>query len=787
MKTTPLLTLCLLTALPSTHAGNLLLASNGQSSTVILADPAVLAPDRPGRLPTPETEQENQRRRLRNSILDLSRCLELISGAPFPVVSNPSPAELEGRLIIRVGTPAAAVFGTVGISAPFQQAFRFVADPQKGIGLYGESDLASSYAVYELLDRLDARWFMPGPMGEVLPHRDPLAIPPTDEQLAPYTTYRGIWYADEAFKRRNRLGGLLLAAGHALEHAYLTNDQLAQHPDWIAQYADGRPIPGRFKWNNKALANAIAARINELQEKNPRPSWSLSPDDGIQFDESPEDRALDAGDFDPSCQTNSITDRFLVLANRIAEQVSARHPELLLGFLAYANYTRPPIREPVHPILVPQIAPITYSRVHPMNLEEVPNNADLRAIVEGWAKKVQQTSFYFYAFNLADTLSPCPMLQKWAHDVPFIYEKGKCRFWQPETIPNFETFLHAQYLGIRLAWNPKQNPNAIYDEVNRLFYGTASHEMAAYWDYVDRVWVETPEYSGCGYGHLRRWTPERIQKARALLDAARAAAQTEAEKFRVNLAHESFTLFESYMSWRTDLAEGRWAGLGDRFDAWLEQVKRLAEEYQPYYAFGKVGWTPHTIGGGYARNFFGFTLKEAQQIQETADRIFPTPPLRRFRYQVDKNQIGETEGWHTPEWNDRDWKETDVAMETWSSIGLHGYMGTVWYRATIPAPALPEASPVRLWIGATDGSARVFLNGQRLDCLQTAKTAQGIEQTVRKEEGTGYARPLLFDATAAVRPGALNQLAIRCTRLSINELGTGGLLAPVAIVQKRTP
>jgi len=782
------LSLALLASLTLARADDLVLASHGLSRSVILADAVVMAPDRSGgRLSFPEAEAERQRQRLRESILDLARCLEQISGAPFPIVSNPPPADLEGRLVIRVGAPAAAFFGDVGLSAPWRQAFRLVADPRKGIGLYGESDLASSYAVYELLDRLGARWFIPGPMGEILPRRDPLTVPATDERLAPYTTYRGLWYADEAFKRRNRTGGLLLSAGHALEHGYLTKEQLAEHPEWIAQYADGRPIPGRFKWSNPALADAIANRIITLQEQDPKPSWSLSPADGIQFDESPDDRALDTGDFDPACQTNSITDRYLVLANRIAARVSARYPDLLLGFLAYANYIRPPLRETVHPTLVPQIAPITYSRVHPMNDDRVPDNAALRAIVEGWGKKVRQTSVYFYAFNLADTLSPCPMLRKWAHDIPFIYEHGQCRFWQPETIPNFETFLQAQYLGLRLAWNPRQDPQAIYDEINRLFYGAAAKPMAEYWDFVDRVWVETPEYSGCGFGHLRRWTPDRLQKARALLDQARHAAETDAERFRVGLAHESLSLFESFLAMRRDLAEGRWTGLGDRFEAWLEQVKRLAEDYKECYAFGKVPWSTQTIGGGYARSFFGVTLKEAQRLQETAAALHPDAPLRRFRYQPDPDLIGEAAGWAGTEFDDHAWKETDVTTETWSSLGLHSYMGTVWYRATFTLPPLPEGAPLRLWIGATDGSARVFLNGRHLDALKIEKKADGSELVVRQEEGAGYARPLLFEATGATRPGATNLLAIRTTRTAINELGTGGLLAPVVIVQERHP
>ena len=77
--------------------------------------------------------------------------------------------------------------------------------------------------------------------------------------------------------------------------------------------------------------------------------------------------APDAGDFDPSVQEISKTDRLMVLANRVGASVAGKHPDVRLGILAYADYTRPPVREKVHPIVVPQIAPITYARAQPMS------------------------------------------------------------------------------------------------------------------------------------------------------------------------------------------------------------------------------------------------------------------------------------------------------------------------------------------------------------------------------------------------------------------------------------
>jgi hypothetical protein len=49
----------------------------------------------------------------------------------------------------------------------------------------------------------------------------------------------------------------------------------------------------------------------------------------------------------------------------------------------------------------------------------------------------------------------------------------------------------------------------------------------------------------------------------------------------------------------------------------------------------------------------------------------------------------------------------------------------------------------------------------------------------------GYCEPVSFDVTDAVRPGAANRLAILCARTFFNELGTGGLLAPVVLYRER--
>jgi hypothetical protein len=439
----------------------------------------------------------------------------------------------------------------------------------------------------------------------------------------------------------------------------------------------------------------------------------------------------------------------------------------------------------VHPNIVPQIAPITYSRAHPMNQLEVPGNKDLNYIVEGWAKRAKMTSYYFYGWFLAEPVAPNPMLAKWGNDVPYVLAKGNCQFWQPETLTNFETSMHALYLGVRLAWDPSLKSEDVFRDINEKFYGHAVREMTAYWQHIDDCWTGIDDYTGCGFGYMRRWTPEKLAKARELMNAALAAATTDAEKFRVGLANDSLMLFEDFMKLRRDQAEGKWASMGTEADAWKQKVIDLGEKYKDNYTFTKVAWTPHTVDGAYFRAFYDLTYQDAARIARDFN-VLTTPPLREWKWIKDEEKKGENLGYAKPDFDDSQWKTTDVCVETWSTLGLHDYFKSVWYRKEVPLAAVPAGKKVYLWIGATDGSAKVFVNGQQVKYLDETRDEKGVvTKTETKDQFEGYCQPASIDITATIRPGQTQSIAILCTRTFLNELGTGGLLAPVAIYAEK--
>lgn len=768
---------CLLSA--SAWAGNVsLIPENGEAKCVIAVDAPVMVPkDQSKGLKNPALEEEKQRQRLRDSVKDLALYLKKMTGKDVSIVTTDQPIPA-GKLPIYIGAAAKKKFGDVGKTAPFKQAFRIVVDGKKGIGLYGESALADSYAIYTLLDQLGCRWFFSGKLGEVIPQKKEIVVKEQDLKDAPYTYYRGGsgYSFDEKFMRQARMGGVHPPTQHCLE-GYISKDEKKKHPEWIAEFKDGRPMNNRLKWSNKALAERIGEVIESQQKTNPRYFFCLSPDDGAVFDQSKADEAIDAGDFDPTFQMISITDRALTFYNRIVERAVKNNPDLLFSALAYVQYTRPPKREKPHKNLVIQIAPITYSRAHPMDRNDVPDNETLRYIVEGWGKVSNAISYYFYGYFLADPVSTNPFLRKWAVDIPAIYKKGSCRYWQPETMGNNEFFAMAQWMAQRMAWNPDQDPWKLYREANDALYGRAKDTMWKFWNEVDLCWFDSTEYSGAAWGHLRRFSPERVESINKLAAQALKEAPDGDDGARVKFATDSWKITTDFVNLRKDLAEGRWSDLNLRSEAWKKHVseKAIGSGDNRCYAwcwFGK----DKTFAGQYYDWFYSKTHKSAERIAKECT-ILVEKPIREFRYSVEAAKDGLKPETAAVNFNDSSWKKTDVATDTWSHLGYHNHMGSMWYRTTVDLKSIPSDKKIYLWIGGTDGSIAAFVNGKAVKGAQDPK----FDPKKLVDIPSGYGTPLRFDITDAVKKGK-NVFAFFATRgPGPNEIGTGGIMSPLTV------
>ncbi len=734
------------------RANDLVLADQGQARAVIVA-PA---------------EMDDL---VQASVDDLAHYLGKMSGTGFEIVETLPADDL--RTPIYIGKTAETVFGPVGAGLAGRFGFRVVAG-ERGIGLYGEAADGTSYAIYELLHRLGCRWFMPSEMGEVIPDRPTIAVSPMDESRVPATLYRQIQSrtADRDFLRRNRMGGLGIASHHGLERYYISRAQLDENPEWN-MHIDGVRQPGWLRFTREDVAHAIADSVIKRLDASYQNSITLSPRDRVVPTEDPEERKHDPEPrvWEPAAGRWSVTDRIYMMANRVAERVGEKYPDVLFGVLAYINYNLPPAREPVHPNVIPDIAPIDFNRHHPMTWENHPNEFWLLDAVKGWAAKTDRLSYYAYGMNLAEITAPCPFITKWGTDIPILLDHNIV-FWSPETMGGWESMMPGYYLSIRMTFDREEQPEDILDDLWTKFYGAAAEPMAAYWHLIDRAWIEAEEYSGAGFGYLRMFTPEIMREARTLIERAKTLCATEAERERVAIIDESLTLFELFMKMREDFAAARLVDLGNDIARWNAELERLKEAYKSQYAFCSG------LAARYVNRFYGSAYEDAARMEAEYERLGEPMLEWKYRHNPDAEEVSLV--WTAVDYDDADWPTTHIVRETWSSIGHHnsltdepsGRSGRMVYRAAQHLDELPEGKRLYLWLGSTDGFAKLFVNGHH---VPWQVDDEGNERIFRS-----YCRATKFDVTEYLKEGD-NQFAFLCERVRLNELGTGGLMGPVVL------
>lgn len=738
------------------------IAHGGKSTAAIYVDKDVMLPLVEQTRWDKQTQSQRGRRNIQAAVNDLQTYLQRVTGATIPVLTR-QPQPDDGHYPILIGEYAAEVYGPPAKLSKTGQAWRLVVSQQGG-GMIGETDEAVTYAIYEFLHRLGCRWFMPGALGEVVPHRQTLALMPTDVSGIPSTVSRNMSGINVVnpdaidYFRRNRLGGGWPSGAHAL-NLYITKKQLEANPDWIAQWDGKREMmrTTRNCWGNPQVAQAIADEIIRRLDKQYVPTVSLAPSDGMVFCQCDKCTALDAGDWDATAGRISITDRLINFCNRIIAPVNEKYPDVMFSTLAYVHYTRPPIREVLHPNLVVTLAPITYCRNHSMGNIHCPSKRDLLKIMQGWAKVTDNILLYQYAFNLAEVSAPTPMISKWSTDLSLFYDAFKETniHWRPEAMGSFESVMPGLNLGVRLAFDSSLSPDAVVTDFLDTCYGPASAPMRGYWETLDAAWGSTDEHTGCGFGYHLRFTPQVLSKARGFLDEALDVSTGEAVRKRLVLADESFREFELFMKLRRNFLAGDFKDLDRMSIAWMENWTRLNRTYGSNFAFSNNGLR-------YFKGMFYPAYQGASEIAASHNIITKTP-LCQWQYRLPGD--------------DSPWLTTDVCKDTWSSLGLHEHFGVVAYRTEVQLPELSKDKKVYLWVGSTDGSCEVVVNGKAVAYINEAGESL--------PSFTGFCKPASFDITSALNAEGLNQIAITCERTFVNEIGTGGLMGPVVIYQQR--
>jgi hypothetical protein len=750
--------------------------------------------------------------------------IEKITGARLPVATE---APAAGPAIYVGKAAVAAGLKLDDIQSPTREGVRIVVDERRVL-IAGQSDAATLKAVCRFLEVLGCRYFMDGPLGEVYPRAATLSVAPVKITEQPGLLYRNpkgpSWNA-ALWKAWNGAGGEEMNHAHAWGR-YVKPDLFSQHPEFFAMGKDGQRRPsGWLCTSNPALRKYFAERVIETiraGQKNP----SLSPTDGRGYCQCPACKAEDDPKvIEPSTGMVSVSKRYAEFFDDVARQVAKECPQSTLSFYCYADYTQPPaLGRRLAPNLLAFMAPIRYCRLHEIGDPDCPSRLQQVEMTDGWAKLTDKLGYYNYMYNLADGTLPFFKFTACKKDFPYLKERGLSAMTL-EVLSNWHIYGPHIYLGLRLAYDPKADADAVMEDYWSKFFGPAGPHMKAYWMGIDAAQERLASHAGGFYGLQQIYTPQFIRECQAALSrAAEAAAGDKVYAARVAMHAEGLASAIAYREMCDAMARGDFAKARATFGAAIARLKGLADS----------GCANREYATAYLERFLGKIVAAGAAATAPPNKVLAVLP-DEWRFAHDPQGQGVQQRWHEAGFDDSRWTRAATYSKTLDAQGLERTT-VLWYRTSFDVPQ--GAKNLSLFFAEVDGWSEVYVNGKRIAVSAPPAAPRGGEKAAAKKgkgaaaggdpakpraesakppaapaaaprpaeaagagsqtpgvaaeaapaqpsyEGQARPRtPFEVDVSEAVRPGR-NVVALRVDHSKITELFLGGILRPVLLIEK---
>ena len=475
-------------------------AASGRSS-----DRAIVIDGRPAACIAPRagcSEREAQ------AAKELQDYVAKATGATLPIVADPDDDQ---RHVIRILVREP---GKGEAAEAFSLEVR-----DKETRIVGNSPLGALYGAYELLERgVGVRWYVPGPLGEVVPKCRTLVLPPLDLQEAPSFQMRWIGKtsssdtgpSDEWIVRNKQNAcddGFVMVPDtpfHGQSFLLPVDKYFAKHPEYFA-LVDGK----RKRFSNSVIklcyaapdvVREIAGNVGAALDANPNVDLiSFAPSDCGGWCECDACEAMDEKGV-PHGQSKSR--RNLLFYNALAAEVRKSHPNAGILAGAYSDYIVPPRDASLHvdPMLSTIMAHYGFCHSHPVSDATCPPNEAFLQRVRAWRKRGCGIYFYEYYWKVAWRELPWPIVHTIKVDIPWFKKQGYKGMYTQFTGQNVWTLYPNYYVAARLLWDADADVDAIVSKMYEDLYGAAASHMKAYYALMEKRMAE------CG-AHIHGYRP----------------------------------------------------------------------------------------------------------------------------------------------------------------------------------------------------------------------------------------------------------------------------------------
>ena len=683
----------------------------------------------------------------------LADWIEKITDVRLDIVNRPyvnRPAIFIGAAAINAGLDLS------NIDSPTKEGLCIISDGTRRVLIAGQNETSTVKAVCRFLEELGCRYFMDNTLGKVYPRSKTVTVGRLDIIEKPGLMLRKIWGSkwtgQTLWKVWNGFGGIPMSTGHAWGK-YVDETLFETHPEYFALRDNQRRKGGWYCTSNPKLRKIFAEGVIAKGGFNP----SVSPPDGTGYCQCVKCRAQDdPGNIEPSSGGVSMTNRYVDFLNDAAGVVAKAHPDWLLSFYCYADYTQPPtLNRRLSPNLVAWIAPIRYSRYHRIGSPSSPSRRQLDAVIDGWAAAAEHIAYRTYNFNLAECLVPFSKLSVWKHDIPYLKKKG-CIGINLESLENWEIYGPHLYQSIRLAYDPSVNSDAMMDDYFMKFYGAqAGPFMKAYWLNIDEAFANMKCESGSFYALHLVYTFKRFTRLSNLVkEASDVTADNETYSARVAMTAQGLKNAVQYIQLRDAMNRGDFRAAKQTYN----------ELYARNEAEMKKGYGNHyTLN--YLKRFVGTHILAGAEATASPNKVLQVLP-DRMKLAYDPEDEGVERGYFKSDFDDSTWREVATYSNPLNAQGLPDVKSVMWYRTSATVPSTHDR--LSLFFTEVDGqAATVYVNGSEVASL--GKEARR--------------KPFEVDITNTVKPGE-NVVVIKVDHRKITELSLGGIVRPILLIEK---
>ncbi|MEO6846179.1 MAG: DUF4838 domain-containing protein [Chthoniobacterales bacterium] len=728
---------------------------------------------------------------------DLQAYIKKISGAELPIVGDD--AKTSGTLVLvgpsQLTTAMKAAIPSGLTPERHEEGFLLQAKGNRLVlaGNNAGPYHGTEYAVYEFLNRLGVRWYMPSDIGEIIPKLPTITVADVSVTEKPDFIQRNWWgntsaemaVTERVWKIRNKMNPDYMYAlpTDGSVSKYTADPAMAKdHPELFAKSFDGTINTLMPNLSNPETVKIAADKVIAYFQKNPTAnSVGMAPSDGLPRDFNPATVKLNQGFSELAGREGvdaemSGTEEWIEWVNAVTREVNKVFPDHIITTNGYANRTTPPFGVKIDKNVSIMFAAIWSDTLHAYDNPRSWQMIRQGELLQAWTKACDKVWIYAYDYEMiVSALTPVPGVRKLVRDYPLLKKWGVIGFINECRNTWMERGIATRYLNARLMWNANLDAKTLVDDFYKDWYGASAKPIQAFWDDLDVTMENTPML-----GHEDRimpfvYTPELIARLETDIADAEKLATTPTEKLHVQIDRYILEHLKLYMAMSTADLTGNYAEAAKLGNAMIEVRKKL-EAVSSFFVVSAEKLPDGNIN--YASGIFGGwgIMDRVPYYQSLADKMngktgtLVTLLPQDANFTLDLQDDGRFQGWYLSDWKFKTDKTVTTAKPfyvqdpTYLDKNSYPFFGLMWYQFKVQVPASAKDQNVRLLIPIIEAEAWVWVNGEYVGHRPYKET---------------YERPNDFDVdvTKALKPGAENVISIRVTTSMNRTAGASGLLA----------